>query len=128
MVFFEALIVGAVGIVHGIVGAYIGIGVVVAIINNLIGDILEYKLRLVTNFTFIIVPVIFMILVIFISSIIPSRRASKVSPIEAIRQNDDIKINKKAIKTENLSISYLVLKVRLPLRILSVIKRNIVLL
>ena len=102
MVFFEALIVGAVGIVHGIVGAYIGIGVVVAIINNLIGDILEYKLRLVTNFTFIIVPVIFMILVIFISSIIPSRRASKVSPIEAIRQNDDIKINKKAIKTGKL--------------------------
>ena len=102
MVFFEALIVGAVGIVLGIVGAYIGIGVVVAIINNLIGDILEYKLRLVTNFTFIIVPVIFMILVIFISSIIPSRRASKVSPIEAIRQNDDIKINKKAIKTGKL--------------------------
>lgn len=102
MVFFEALIVGAVGIVLGIVGAYIGIGVVVVIINNLIGDILEYKLRLVTNFTFIIVPVIFMILVIFISSIIPSRRASKVSPIEAIRQNGDIKINKKAIKTGKL--------------------------
>ncbi len=99
MVFFEALIVGLIGIILGIVGAYIGIGVVVAIINNLIGDLLEYKLHLVTNMMFIIIPVIFMALVILISAIVPSRRASKVSPIEAIRQNDDIKINRKKIKT-----------------------------
>ena len=99
MVFFEALIVGLIGVILGIVGAYIGIGVVVAIINNLIGDLLEYKLHLVTNMMFIIIPVIFMALVILISAIVPSRRASKVSPIEAIRQNDYIKINRKKIKT-----------------------------
>ena len=99
MVFFEALIVGIIGIALGVVGAYIGIGTVILIINNLIGNILVLKLNLVTNMTFIIIPVIFMILVIGISAIIPSRRAAKVSPIEAIRQNDDIKINKKKIKT-----------------------------
>ena len=43
-----------------------------------------------------------MIVVIFISALIPSRRASKISPIEAIRQNDDIKINKKKVKTSKL--------------------------
>lgn len=82
--------------------AYIGIGTVILIINNLIGDILVLKLNLVTNIVFIIIPVIFMILVIFISALVPSRRAAKVSPIEAIRQNDDIKINKKKIKTGKL--------------------------
>ena len=51
---------------------------------------------------FIVIPVIFMIVVIFISALIPSRRASKISPIEAIRQNDDIKINKKKVKTSKL--------------------------
>ena len=101
-VFFEAVVVGAIGIILGIVGAYIGIGCVVLVINNLISDMLEYKLYLVTNPLFIIIPVIFMIIVIFISSLIPSRRASKVSPIEAIRQNDDIKINKKKIRTSKL--------------------------
>ena len=43
-----------------------------------------------------------MIIVIGISAIIPSRRASKISPIEAIRQNDDIKINKKKIRTSKI--------------------------
>ncbi len=98
-VFFEAVVVGVIGIILGILGAYIGIGCVVLIINNLIGDMLEYKLYLVTNPLFIIIPVIFMIIVIGASAFIPSRRASKVSPIEAIRQNDDIKINKKKIRT-----------------------------
>ena len=101
-VFFEALIEGIIGIILGIGGAYIGIGTVILIINNLIGDILVLKLNLVTNIVFIIIPVIFMILVIFISALVPSQRAAKVSPIEAIRQNDDIKINKKKIKTGKL--------------------------
>lgn len=101
-VFFEAVVVGVIGIILGILGAYIGIGCVILIINNLIGDMLEYKLYLVTNPLFIIIPVIFMIIVIGASAFIPSRRASKVSPIEAIRQNDDIKINKKKIRTSKL--------------------------
>ena len=101
-VFYEALVVGVIGIILGILGAYIGIGTVILIINNLISDMLEYKLHLVTNLLFIIIPVIFMIIVIGVSAFIPSRRASKVSPIEAIRQNDDIKINKKKIRTSRL--------------------------
>lgn len=103
-VFFEAVVVGVIGIILGILGAYIGIGCVILIINNLIGDMLEYKLYLVTNPLFIIIPVIFMIIVIGASAFIPSRRASKVSPIEAIRQNDDIKINKKKIRTSKLAL------------------------
>ncbi len=103
-VFFEAVVVGVIGIIFGILGAYIGIGCVVLVINNLISDMLEYKLHLVTNPLFIIIPVIFMIIVIGVSAFIPSRRASKVSPIEAIRQNDDIKINKKKIRTSKLAL------------------------
>lgn len=103
-VFFEAVVVGVIGIILGILGAYIGIGCVILIINNLISDMLEYKLHLVTNPLFIVIPVIFMIVVIGVSAFIPSRRASKVSPIEAIRQNDDIKINKKKIRTSKLAL------------------------
>ena len=102
--FFEAVVVGVIGIILGILGAYIGIGCVILIINNLISDMLEYKLHLVTNPLFIIIPVIFMIIVIGVSVFIPSRRASRVSPIEAIRQNDDIKINKKKIRTSKLAL------------------------
>lgn len=103
MVFFEALIVGSIGIVLGVLSAYIGIGAVIVIINKLIGDVLILGLNLVTNTLFIVIPVIFMVIVIFISAIIPSRRASRVSPVEAIRQNDDIKINKKKIRTSKFT-------------------------
>ena len=40
-----------------------------------------------------------MLITIIISAIIPMKKASSVSPIEAIRQNDDVKINKRKIKT-----------------------------
>lgn len=102
MVFFEAVVTMIIGIILGIGGAYLGIGVVVAVLNQLLEGVLEYSLTLTTNGLFIVIPVIFMIIVILISAIIPARRASKVSPIEAIRQNDDIKINKKKIKTSKL--------------------------
>ena len=102
MIFFEAIIVGTIGIILGVAGAYLGIGTVIIVLNNLLKGALEYSLHLVTIPMFIIIPVIFMIAVILVSALIPSRRASRVSPIEAIRQNDDIKINKKKIKTSPL--------------------------
>ena len=34
---------------------------------------------------------------------IPARRASKISPIEAIRGNDDIKIKAKKVKTSKIT-------------------------
>ena len=45
---------------------------------------------------------IFMIIVIGLSAFIPSRRASKVSPIEAIRQNDDMKNDKTKLRKSKL--------------------------
>lgn len=99
-VFFEAFIVGAIGIVLGIFSAYLGIGVTGMIINSLLGSMLERNLKLTTYPFFLIVPIIFVILVVFLSAYLPARRASKISPIEVIRQNDDIKINRKKIKTK----------------------------
>ena len=98
-VLFEVLVVGSIGIVLGIISAYIGIGTVIYIINKLLSGVLEFNLKLVTYPLFIIIPIIFMLITIVISAIIPMKKASSVSPIEAIRQNDDIKINKRKIKT-----------------------------
>ena len=102
-VFYEATIVGIIGIILGIIASYIGIGTVIIIMNNLLQGVLEFKLSLVTNPTYLIIPLIFMLVVIYISAFLPARRASRVSPIEAIRQNDDIKIEKKKIKISQLS-------------------------
>ncbi len=97
-VYFEALIVSIIGIPLGILAAYLGIGVVIAITNNLL-SFGENVLELSTYPLFIIIPIIFMIITIVISAFIPSIKASRISPIEAIRLNDDIKIKSKKVRT-----------------------------
>ncbi|MGE5455616.1 MAG: ABC transporter permease [Ignavibacteriales bacterium] len=101
-VFFEAIIVGLIGIPLGIISGFLGIGIVLEIINSLLKDAFQTPLRLSAYPVFIIIPILFMILVVLISAFLPALKASKITPIEAIRQNDDIKINKKKIRTNKL--------------------------
>jgi len=101
-VFFEAIIVGTIGIPLGILSGFLGIGVVLQIINNLLSSVFEIPLRLSAYPTFIIIPVVFMILVVLISAFLPALLASRITPIDAIRQNDDIKINKRKIRTNRI--------------------------
>lgn len=98
-VFFEAFVVGVIGIILGIFGAFLGIYTVIQVLNYLLKDVWSYNLHLVINWVFIVVPIGFMIAVIFFSALLPARRASKVSPIVAIRENDDIKMPKRKLWT-----------------------------
>ena len=101
-VFFEAFIVGIIGIPLGVASAYLGIGIVLMIVNKLLPNIFDFPLALATYPLFIIIPIIFMIITILVSAFLPARSASKVSPIEAIRLNDDIKIKSKKLKTSRI--------------------------
>lgn len=98
-VLFEAFIVGIIGILLGIVGAFLGIYLVVLILNHLLGSFIDLHFVFHVNLLYLIIPLFFMIIVIFISAYLPAKRSSKITPIEAIRGNDDIKISKKEIKT-----------------------------
>lgn len=98
-VLYEATIVSIIGIPLGILSAYLGIYIVVLIMDSLISDIIGMSFHLSTYPIFIIIPIIFMLLTIFISASIPAKKASKISPIEAIRLNDDIKIKSKKVKS-----------------------------
>lgn len=98
-VIYEAIIIGLIGIPIGILSGIFGIWVVLQVINNLLPDIFGSPLALSLYPLFIYIPVIFMIITILVSALIPSFMASRVSPITAIRQNDDIKIKNKKVKT-----------------------------
>lgn len=102
-VLFEAVVVGVIGIFLGILGAFLGIGIVLMIINYLVPNMLNgVSFRLCVYPLFVIVPIIFMTVTIFASALIPARRASKISPIEAIRLNDDIKMPARSLKTPRI--------------------------
>ncbi len=101
-IFFEAFIVGIIGIPLGVLSAYLGIGIVLMIVNKLLPNMFDFPLALATYPLFVIIPIIFMIITILVSAFLPARSASKISPIEAIRLNDDIKIKSKKLKTPKI--------------------------
>ncbi|CDF12328.1 uncharacterized protein BN778_00076 [Mycoplasma sp. CAG:776] len=98
-VLFEAFVVGFIGILLGLIGGFLGIYIVVLILNHLVADILGFSFVFHADLLYLIIPILFMIVVIFLSAYLPAKRSSKITPIEAIRGNDDIKISKKEVKT-----------------------------
>lgn len=98
-VLFEAFVVGIIGILLGIIGAFLGIYIVVLILNHLLGSFIDLHFVFHVNLLYLIIPLFFMVMVIFISAYLPAKRSSKITPIEAIRGNDDIKISKKEVRT-----------------------------
>ena len=98
-VFFEAFLVGAIGIFLGVFGAFLGIYILVQVLNYLIADSWGMTLVFTVNPYYLFIPILFMIFVVYFSAFIPARRSSKVTAIEMIRENDEIKIPRKKVKT-----------------------------
>lgn len=101
-VFYEAIIVSVIGIPIGVLSGILGIWVVIQIINNLF-PMMDPKITLILIPIYIILPIAYMVLTILFSAFVPAKRASMISPIEAIRLNDDIKVNKRKIRTGKLT-------------------------
>ena len=102
-VLLEGFIIGLIAIPLGIVCGILAIVILLAIVNSLLGDMLNgYKFVYSVPIIPILASIAISAITIYLSCIIPARRASKISPIEAIRGNEDIKIKPKKIKTSKL--------------------------
>ena len=104
-VFFEGSVIGAVSIPVGIVCGLLGIGITFVCINPLIQGAfgVTEDFRLTVSPMMLAGTVFLSALTIFISTYIPARRASKITPIDAIRQTEDVKLTGKAVKTSRLT-------------------------
>jgi len=106
MVFYEAFVLGLVGIPIGILSGIGGIWVTLQVINRLMpGSFMNAgtELELVVLPSSIIVSVCFIALTIFLSAFIPARRAARISPIDAIRLTTEIQIKGKQLRTSRLT-------------------------
>ncbi len=99
-VFYEATILGAIGIPLGIVAGILASVILVYVVNIFLASGIGVELEFVFKFSIIaiILAIILGIVTIYLSAIRSAFRASKVSPIESIRNSANIKIKAKKIK------------------------------
>ena len=102
-VLYEGFYIGIIGIPLGILCGMLAVVILLQVVNVLLGDSLNEKCVFSIPILAIIASIAISAITIYLSCILPARRASKISPIEAIRGNDDIKIKAKKVKTSKIT-------------------------
>jgi len=103
-VFYEATILGIIGIPLGILLGFLASYILIIISNYYMADGFAegLKLEFAMSWLAILVAIILGIVTIYFSAFRSARRASKVSPIESIRNSANIKINAKKVKSPKI--------------------------
>ena len=99
-VFYEATILGLIGIPLGIILGCLATYILIIISNYYLTDVIQtgFKLELVFSTYAILVAIILGIITIYFSALKSATRASKVSEIDSIRNSANLKISSKKIK------------------------------
>ena len=99
-VYFEGFILGLIGIPLGILSGIFAIYILVNVVNYILkdyvssGTLLTYGISLPA----IVVSIIVSLVTIWLSCRNSAKKASKITPIEAIRSSEDVKLKAKKIK------------------------------
>ena len=100
MVLFEALFVSVIGIPLGILAGIGGMGVTFYFVNEAFSTLTGYAvpLTLCVHPTSIVAACLITLVTVLISAWIPSKRATMVTAVDAIRQSGDVKLSKREEK------------------------------
>ncbi len=103
-VFFEGTVLGLIGIPLGILCGLFASYILIIVSNFFLKDMLNTSLKLVYSLSLIsiIISLILGIITIYLSSFRSAKRASKISPIDLIRNSGNIKIKRKSLKTPKI--------------------------
>lgn len=96
----EAGIVSAIGIPLGLLSGIAGMGVTLALVGDKFRNILSspYAMRLWVSVPAVVAAALITLFTVFLSVWIPSRRATKITAIEAIRQSREITAGNRQVK------------------------------
>lgn len=101
-VYFEALILGLIGIPLGILSGLLATFILIQISNALLKGMMNMELIFSTSTLAILISVLLGSITIYFSARKSAKRASKTSPISAIRSNEDIKIKAKKVRSPKI--------------------------
>ena len=94
MTFLENIIIGTVGIILGGILSVISTNIILKMLNNILEPTV-YNFDLVIDIKYIILSLLLIIVNIYISSVIPTVKASSTSVIQGIKSNKQIKYKKR---------------------------------
>lgn len=107
--YFEGLILGIFGIPIGMLAGVAGIGITLKAVGDKIistgmfrGATDTVSMKVVAPLWAVIGIILLSALTIFISSFIPAKKASKITPIDAIRQRSEIKVKKRSLRVPKI--------------------------
>lgn len=104
-VLFEGMILGVISIPIGILCGILATFILIQITTALIGSyVFSNEIKFVFSMPIVVViaSVILGLVTIYLSCIFSARKAAKISPIDAIRSNEDIKIKSKKIRSPKI--------------------------
>ena len=98
-VYFEGFVLGIIGIPLGILSGIFAIDILLKVVNLILKDYINNtELVYSISWAAIVLSIIISVITIWLSCRSSAKRASKVTPIEAIRSADDVKLKAKKIK------------------------------
>lgn len=103
-VLFEGMLLGLISIPIGILCGVLATFILMRVSTELVGkSVFTNEVEFVFSMPYwaVIISIALGFVTIYLSCIFSARRAAKISPIDAIRSNTDIKIKSKKIKCQN---------------------------
>lgn len=99
-VYFEGFILGIIGIPLGILSGIFAIYILVNVVNYILKDYVSRGTLLTYGMSWsaIVISIIVSVVTIWLSCRRSAKKASKITPIEAIRSSEDVKLKAKKIK------------------------------
>ncbi len=105
--YYEGFIIGLIGIPIGLLAGIGGMAVTLRAIQPLLDGFFNVSegmtLDLVVPLWSVVATIVLAVVTIFVSVYVPARRASKITPIDAIRLSQDLRLTRRAVRTSGLT-------------------------